>query len=208
VSAFRVLDDYPRRSHLEFYRRYPCPFYAVTFELDVGELRAQLAGRSVYAGCCWALHRALLGVDAFRVRLRGDEVVLHDGLRLGLTAPAPRRTFAFVDLDWDPDPAGFLAAAADGFARAAAGGALAGGDAPDFAYYTALPGVPFTGFTHAPLPDPTAGQPMIAFGRFQARDGRTVVPVGIQVNHMYVDGADLGELYEAARAGFLRGLAP
>jgi hypothetical protein len=28
------------------------------------------------------------------------------------------------------------------------------------------------------------------------------VPVGVLVNHLYVDGADLGELYEAARASF------
>jgi chloramphenicol O-acetyltransferase len=55
-----------------------------------------------------------------------------------------------------------------------------------------------------PLPDPTAGQPEAAFGKFTLRDGRTIVPVGILVNHLFVDGADLGDLYEAAAASFDR----
>lgn len=206
--GFRRLDPYPRRPHLDFYRRYPNPFYATTFELDASILRRRLveARASTFAGFCWAFHRAVLTIEAFRVRLQGDEVVLHDGLRLGLTTPGPGRTFSFVQLDWDVDPGRFLAAAATLTARAAQAVDLTGGDAPDFAYYTALPKLPFTGFTHVPLPDPTAGQPLVAFGRFRDQDGRVIVPVGVQVNHLYVDGGDLGDLYEAAQDSFTRAL--
>lgn len=206
--AFRRLDAYPRRPHLEFYRRYPNPFYGATFELDATALRRRLVelGASTYAGFCWAFHRALLPIDAFRVRLVGEDVVLHDGLRLGLTMPGPERTFAFVQLAWDADPARFFAAAAEAAAtaRTTRTEVLDGGGEPDFAYYTALPRLPFTGFTHVPLPDKTDGQPLIAFGRFRERDGRTVLPVGVQVNHLYVDGNDLGELYEALERSFAR----
>jgi len=205
-EAWRVLDDYPRRAHLEFYRRYPNPFYALTFELDATGLRAAIldAGVSTYAGFCWAFHRALLTVDAFRVRLLGDAVVLHDTLRLGLTVPAPRRTFSFSDLDWHADPAVFFPAAAVAMSRASAITKLVGGEAPNFAYYTALPRLPFTGFTHVTLPDPLAGQPEIAFGKFREHSGRVLVPVGLQVNHVYVDGVDLGDLYDAAQDSFHR----
>ena len=81
---------------------------------------------------------------------------------------------------------------------------LSGGAAPDFAYYTALPKIPFTSFAHVALSDPTAGQPEAAFGRFREQGGRTLVPVGVLVNHLYVDGADLGELYEALDDSFAR----
>ncbi len=204
----QVLHDYPRRAHLEFYRRYPDPFYSVTFDLDATLLRSRLraAGYSTYAGLCWAFHRALHSVEAFRVRLDGDQVVRHDALRLGLTVPAPRRTFNFTTLIWHPDPAVFFPTAAEVMARASAHIDLQDGDAPDYAYYTALPRLPFTGFTHVKLPDPTAGQPEIAFGKFREESGRTLVPVGLQVNHLYVDGADLGELYDAATEAFARPL--
>jgi chloramphenicol O-acetyltransferase type A len=204
----RVLHDYPRRAHLEFYRRYPSPFYSVTFELDATRLRRDLvaAGRSTYAGFCWAFHRALLTVDAFRVRLVGEHVVMYAGLRLGLTVPAPRGTFSFTDLEWDPEPSRFFPAAAVVMAAASSAAKLAASDAPDFAYYTALPRLPFTGFTHVALPDRCAGQPEIAFGKFSDDGGRVRVPVGVQVNHMYVDGADLGALYEAAAQSFADGV--
>ncbi len=207
LTGRTVLHDYPRRAHLEFYRGYPNPFYAVTFELDVTALRARLvaAERSIYAGFCWAFHRALLTVDAYRVRLERDQIVLLDSLRIGLTVPAPRRTFRFSTVPYHPDPDEFFPAAAIEMARAAAAPELATDeDTSDAAYYTALPRLPFTGFTHAPLADPCAGQPEIAFGKFREQAGRTLVPIGVQVNHMYVDGADLGDLYDAAADSFAR----
>jgi chloramphenicol O-acetyltransferase type A len=204
--AFRLLPDYPRRPHLDFYRRYPSPFYAVSFELDATRVRARAreAGASTYAALVWSYHRALLGIDAFRTRLLGDDVVLHDTLRIGMTVPAPGGTFTFATLDWDADAGRFLAAAAVAMRDASLRVDLSGGAAPDFAYYTALPRVPFTSFAHVPLADPTAGQPETAFGRLVESGGRARVPVGVQVNHLYVDGADLGALYEAAAESFDR----
>lgn len=204
--AYRVLTDYPRRAHLEFFRRNPSPFYGVTFELDATAVRAaaRAASASTYAAMTWAYHRALLGIDAFRTRLQGEDVVLHDSLQVGMTVRAPARRFTFAKLEWQEDARAFLAEAAGVIARAEQGVDLGSGDAPDFAYYTALPKVPFTHFTHVALADPTAGQPEAAFGRFREQDGRTFVPVGVQVNHLYVDGADLGDLYEAARDSFDR----
>jgi chloramphenicol O-acetyltransferase type A len=204
--GYRVLERYPRRAHLEFYRSNPNPFYGVSFELDATALRARARerGASTYAAMVWAYHRALLPIDAFRTRLRGDDVVLHDTLRVGMTVPAPERTFTFAALEWDPSAADFLSRAGEAIARASEGVDLTGGAAPDFAYYTALPKVPFTNFTHVALSDPTQGQPEAAFGRFREQDGRTIVPVGVAVNHLYVDGADLGELYEGLVDSFAR----
>jgi chloramphenicol O-acetyltransferase type A len=204
--GFRVLHDSPRRAHVDFYRRTASPFYSVTFELDVTAVRARAKalGASTFGAMVWAYHRALVGIDAFRTRLHGDELVLYDSLSVGMAVPGPQRTFTFATLDWDADAVRFLALAAERTAAAASRVDLSGGAAPNFAYYTSLPKVPFTSFAHVALPDPTAGQPEAAFGRFREIDGRTLVPVGVQVNHLYVDGADLGELYEKASDSFAR----
>lgn len=199
-----VLTDYPRRAHFEFYRSHPSPFYSVTFELDATRLRARLADERapVYAGLCWHFHRALLTLPAFRVRLAGDDLVLYDRLRMGLTVPAPRRTFSFATFDWQPEWAAFAGSARGVLARASQSIDLSGGSEPDFAYYTTLPKIPFLAFTHVTPGDPTAGQPGTAFGKIVERQGRFVVPVGVQVNHLFIDGGDLGDLYEAAQASF------
>jgi chloramphenicol O-acetyltransferase type A len=204
--GFRVLEHYPRRPHLEFYRSNPSPFYSVNFELDATLVRARARAlrASTYAALVWAYHRALLGIDAFRTRLRGEDVVLYDHLQIGMTVPAPDRTFTFAAPAWDESAEAFLAHAGEVIARATQRVDLAGGASPDFAYYTALPKIPFTSFNHVALADPTAGQPEAAFGRFVERDGRTIVPVGVAVNHLYVDGADLGDLYEALVDSYAR----
>jgi chloramphenicol O-acetyltransferase type A len=205
--GFRVLADSPRRPHVDFYRRHPSPFYSVTFELDATlvRARAKALGASTFAAMVWAYHRALVAIDAFRTRLHGDQIVLYDSLAVGMAVPGPSRTFTFATLDWDADAPRFLGRAAERIAAAARSVDLSGGAAPDFAYYTSLPKVPFTSFTHVALPDPTAGQPETAFGKFREVGGRTLVPVGVLVNHLFVDGADLGELYEGASASFARG---
>jgi chloramphenicol O-acetyltransferase type A len=202
--GYRVLDPYPRRPHIEFFRHHPNPFYSTSFELDATELRARARelGVSTYASLIWAFHRALLGIDAFRTRLVDDEIVLFDSLTVGMTVPAPGRTFTFATLDWQADATRFLAAAGRAMADASARIDLSPGSAPDFAYYTSLPRLPFTSFAHLPHTDPTAGQPNIAFGRFTQNESRLMVPIGLTVNHFYVDGADLGELYEATVESF------
>jgi chloramphenicol O-acetyltransferase type A len=199
-----VLTDYPRRAHLEFYRANPSPFYAVTFELEASKVRARARDvtGSTYAALCWAFHRAMLKVEAFRTRLEGEDVVLHDTLRIGMTVPGPGRTFTFATHEWNQSGASFLKAAGEEIARASIGVDLNRGGAPDFAYYTAVPGVPFLGITHAPHRDHTAGQPMTAFGKFREEGARLFVPVGLQVNHMYVDGIDISDLYEGAQSSF------
>src|SRR6187431_2693712 len=109
----RVLADYPRRAHLEFYRANPSPFYSVTFELEASRIRARardLSG-STYAALCWAFHRAMLKVEAFRTRLEGEDVVLHDTLRIGMTVPGPGRTFTFATHAWNESAEEFLEAA-------------------------------------------------------------------------------------------------
>ena len=202
--GYRILAHYPRRPHLEFYRMNPHPFYGVSFELDATRVRerARALDASTYAALIWAYHRALIGIDAFRTRLLDEDVVLYDTLHIGMTLPAPDRTFTFATLDWDPEPPSFLTHAAERMEQAKTHVDLSEEEAPDFAYYTALPKVPFTSFTHVALPDPLQGQPEIAFGRFREGDGRSIVPVGVLVNHVYVDGADLGDLYESLTESF------
>ena len=203
--AFRVLHDYPRRQHLEFFRQ-TNPFYSLTFDLHATRVRARAkeAGASTYAAMVYCFHRALLGIDAFRTRLYDEDVVLYDKLDVGMTVPAPDRTFSFANFGWEPDAERFLAAARAAMAAGSARADLSGGKTPDYAYYTALPLVPFTSFSHTRLPDPIAGQPETAFGKFRETAGKSDVPVGMLVNHLYVDGADLGDLCEAARESFDR----
>jgi chloramphenicol O-acetyltransferase type A len=200
----RVVHDYYRREHLEFFSRYRSPFYSVSFELDATALKSELErqGLATYVNFAWTMTAALQAVEDFRYRLEGGEVYLYEQLHPALTVPAPGGRFSFCALEFHPDRAEFNRRAAPRLEAASAQVDLSGGRGPEYVYFTALPGVPFTTFTHVAPDDPLAGQPRVAFGRFARRDGRLLVPVALLVNHVYIDGAALGRLYEEAARRF------
>lgn len=68
-------------------------------------------------------------------------------------------------------------------------------------FFTVLPGVPFTGFVHA-TNQPADTVPQVAFGKYSEAEGRLTVPVGVQVNHVFIDGGALGEMVERTQAWF------
>jgi chloramphenicol O-acetyltransferase type A len=198
---YRVVDSYYRQVQLDFFRRYRSPFYAVTFELDVTGFKRHVDERGLptYVNLCWVFLRAMQGIEDFRYRLLDGRVVLYERLHPSLTVPAPGGRFSFCALWWDPDLDAFNRAAAAAMAAAGAASSLADPGRQNAVYFTALPGVPFTSFTHVVPDDPEAGQTQVAFGRFRDDGGRRRVPVGLQINHLFIDGAALGRLCDAAQ---------
>ena len=76
--------------------------------------------------------------------------------------------------------------------------------APNAIFFTALPDVPFTGITHVTANERTDAHPRVAFGRFEDRGEGLEVPVGIQVNHLFISGRALGDLAKRAERHFSR----
>jgi chloramphenicol O-acetyltransferase type A len=203
-ARYQVVERYYRQEHFDFYRAYRSPFYTVTFPLELTRLKAfaERHGYSVYANLCYGFTRAAAAIEDFRYRVRDGRVVLYERLHPALTVPAPGGRFSFSYIGWDPDVHAFNREARRVFAEAGSRVTLAESPHSNHLFFTALPGVPFTGFTHAESGDPTAGEPRVAFGRFARRDGRLEVPVGVQVNHAFIDGAALGALVEGAQRAF------
>ena len=201
--SYRVVHDYYRREHFEFFRRYRHPFWAVNFELDAARLKAFLdeRGYPTYLNLCYLVTRAMQPLEDFRYRLVDGEIALFDRLDPGLVVAAPDRRFGFAYFDYDPSIEAFNLAAAPGYERAASGASLVERGGRAWVYFSSLPKVPFTGLTHA-VDDPADAEPRVTFGRFRRDGDRLLVPVGLQVNHLFVDGAPVGELVEGAQAAF------
>jgi chloramphenicol O-acetyltransferase type A len=124
--------------------------------------------------------------------------VLYEEIHPGLTLPAPDGLFTFAYFEYDDDVAAFNERAREVAATARRGVDLGESEHRNWVFFTALPKVPFTSFTHATRsPDDT--EPQVAFGRFSERGGRLLVPVGLQVNHRLIDGRALGEAVEGTQ---------
>lgn len=202
-ASFRVVESYYRQEHFDFFRPYQNPFYSVTFPLRCSALTAFAQGKGVskYLSLCYFFAKALQPLEDFRYRLREGRIVLYDHLDLGLTAPAPGRRFRFTYYAYHSDTAAFFRSAAgqEGEDEGLEGGRLlTESHRLNYVYFTALPKVPFTSFTHA-VGSPDRAEPQVAFGKFYRKGADLWVPVGLQVNHLFIDGAAIGELAESAQ---------
>lgn len=202
-ASYRVVDAYYRQQHFDFWSVYQNPFYAATVQLDVTRLKAftDARGYSIYVNLCYFMTRALRAIEDFRYRLLDGRIVLYEEIHPGLTLPAPGGLFTFAYFEYDDDVAAFNARAAETSASARAKVDLGESEHRNWVFFTALPKVPFTSFTHATRL-PTDTEPQVAFGQFAERDGRLWVPAGVQVNHRLIDGRALGEAVEKTQQVF------
>jgi chloramphenicol O-acetyltransferase type A len=175
----------------------------MTVELDITELKAfvESRGYSTYANLCYFFTRAARSIEDFRYRVKDERIVLYDEIHVGMTVPAPGGLFSFAYVDYDPDVERYNRTAKAAMASSSDEASLAEEEHDNYIYFTALPGVPFTGFTHA-FDEWTGAAPNVAFGKFRRSANRLLVPIGVQINHIFIDGNALGELYERAREAF------
>jgi len=202
--SYRVVEDYYRRQHFDFFRAYEMPFYTITFNLDVTAVKEFAAVREypIYLTQCYLFARGMSRVEDFHYRVLNDQIVLHDHLEIAATLPAPQGAFSFAHFDYASDLESFLRRAAEVSKRARQTATLEATAEGNTILFTALPGVRFTGFTHATPADRTDGRARVAFGQFFEDAGRVMVPVGLGVNHIFIDGVALGRLVDEVQTEF------
>lgn len=203
-SGYRHVESYHRRAQLEFFKTFDDPFYCVTFELEAAPVRrfASENGYSTFFNLCYLMTRAMRQVEDFRYRIVDGELVLFDELHFSATLPAAEGPYRFARFPYLDDIHEANRVAAEAMTNGGGASGLEDPEEPNFIFYSALPKVHFTGLTHVRPNDRFEGQPRVSFGKFG--DGEELrVPVGIMVNHIFIDGGALGELAEVARETYI-----
>jgi chloramphenicol O-acetyltransferase type A len=197
----RLLDlkTWKRRAHYELFRKYKQPYFSVTVEVDVSsvwhECRSS-SGPPFFLASLFLMLRAVNDVEAFRLRLRGRRVWLHDRVAVGPTVPRQDGTFGFVRLE--------LADRLDRFVREGKT-ALAGVNghttlepstlSDDIVFHSVLPWFRFSSLTNA-LPGGDHSIPRLAFGKCTPDGAGVMMPVAVEVHHAVVDGLDVARFID------------
>lgn len=183
-----------RREHFQLFLRSTQPYFSVTVDVDVTALWARCrepSAPSFFLSAIFLALRAINATEALRLRLRGDEVWLHDAIGLGTAIMRDDGTFGFARFDLAPTFREFAAAGQRTIDRVKASRDLdpqEGRD--DLVYHTTLPWLRFTSFTNAITANDSI--PRIAFGKCGGTAERTTMPMSIEVHHALVDGLDVG----------------
>jgi len=183
-----------RRETFEHYRhRVPCT-YAITVEIDVTTFAAALrrSSRKTYVAQIWAIATVVNRHREFRMaETDAGEPAVWPAVHPAFTVfNAERETFAAVWAPYDADFARFHDAAADVLAAGASATTMfPQGELPtDVFDISSLPWTSFTGFTLNIDGGSNHLLPIFTLGRYVERDGRTMLPLAVQIHHAAADG--------------------
>lgn len=209
------LDRWPRREHFEHYRdRVPCT-WEMTVELDVTDFAetVRATDRRTYASQIWAIASVVNRHAEFRMQLLDDgSPAVWDVVHPMFTVFHPdTETFSVLTVPYDDDPARFHESAVATMERYRDDHRMfPQEDRPRNVFdISTLPGASFTGFALHVRDGWDHLLPIFTIGRYRFVEGRTLMPLALQVNHAVTDGFHgsrfVDELQTVlAEAGWLR----
>lgn len=201
----KIIDKatWPRRKVYDFFAPMSWPFYSLTFPVDVTTLRRYAGehGLSFYLSMVYAVTRAMDSVEAFRYKCRGEEIVLHDHLVPSFTDLKPgSETFHITTLEPGEDIGDFCRRAKEKSAAQTAFITDGPWDEDQLIYFSCTPWFPLTASTNERNADPGDSVPRVSWGKYEERDGATMLSLSLELNHRLLDGAHVGKFYDALNA--------
>ena len=194
------LENYPRRSHYEFFKAMAYPYVGMTANVDVTDIvaAAKALGGAPFLGCLWVAANAANAVPELRQRMVGEKIVEYDHCDTAHTVALPDKTFCNCATDCRRSFADFLiyGKQQQEQAKTRHGFVQPGDDETALIFVSCVPWVAFTQVIQ-PAPIPADSNPRIVFGKFFTQGERTMMPLAIQCNHALVDGLHIGEFYKA-----------
>ena len=187
-----------RRDIYEMFSREREPFYEITFPVDVTNLKTYVKKHklSFHFSCVYLAIQAINEVDAFLLKIHGDEIVRLDKLHPGSTdSDANSDVFHYVTLYVNGTMEEYCrrvkeTADMTGFFR---------GDPcaqEEMVFFTVLPWISFTGLRNVPPSHRDDSIPRVSFGKYTCTDGKLMMPCAVLANHRLVDGQHVGQFYE------------
>lgn len=199
MSTYIDIERWARRDAFHYFRTFDKPYFNVCVRLDVARLKAALAARDAGGGLTLACYFVALRLAnlhrAFRLRLEQGRVRVCDEVHGSTTVLRDDGdSFFFADLQHTGDFDAFVArsSAAIDAARTMRAAFEPKPEAIACVYFTSLPWLHFTSFSHARNWGREDSIPRLAFGRAQAEGPHLWLPMSVEVHHALMDGVHVG----------------
>ena len=196
------LDQWARKEHFHFFRKFEEPFFGVCVEMDCTRAYAYAkeTGASFFLYTLFQSLVAANRIEPFRYRIREEEVWVYSEVHASPTINRPDGTFGFSYLDYHPEFSVFQEKARKEIEEVRKSRSLVPAvSGENVIHYSSLPWIHFTQFSLArsfSFPD---SAPKICFGKMITRNKKRIMPVSVHVHHALMDGFHVGEflaLYE------------
>ena len=197
---FLDLENWKRKELFYFFREYEQPFFNICADVDVTSLVKFTKDRDIsfFKGSLYLSLKAANEIEPFRYRIREDKIIVHEKIDAGSTILNDDETFSFGYFDYRANFKKFEDKAAKELARLAnkEKSLDPADERDDLIYYSMIPWISFTSFSHARQPGESDSIPKIVFGKYAEQNGRIKMPVSIEVHHSLMDGIHVGKFFK------------
>ncbi len=189
------IQNWERKDHFEFFRKFDEPFFGVTFNVDVTNAYSFCKSKGI-SFFIFYLHKclnAVNGIKSFGYRIEGDEVLVYDRINASPTINRPDGTFGFSYIDYHEDFEVFMEHAVKEIEKVRSEKGLnPSNGSQNTIHFSTLPWLNFTSVSHARHYGFKDSIPKISFGKVTNQGNEKVMPVSTHVNHALMDGYDVG----------------
>ncbi len=190
------LNSWERATHYQFFKRMDYPQYNICANIDITRFLPTVKAKrlSFYYAMIFAASQVLNTVEAFRYRIRDDQVVLHEQTHPSVTEMSTgSELFKIVTAELDGSLELFVRQAKIKAESQECFIADATAVRDDLIYITCIPWVSFTHLSH-PIPlNPADSVPRISWGKYFASGEKLLLPFSVQAHHALVDGFHMGK---------------
>jgi len=195
------LETWERTDHYQFFKRMDYPHYNVCMNIEITNFLRMLESQRLpfYYAMIYAATLAINNTEAFRYRIRGEQVVLHQEVHPSFTdMSVGSDLFKFVTVNMENSLQKFVRIAADNAKRQKEHFVQADGEErDDLIYITCVPWVSFTSLSHTISFKKDDSVPRLAWGKY-FRDGeKMLLPFSVQAHHSFVDGIHIGRYIDS-----------
>lgn len=192
------IKTWKRREIFEFFSSVACPYYSVTFTLDVSRVYsfAKEQGLSFYYCMCWLCTQAVNRVEAFSYIIKDGDIYRLDKRDPSFTdIKKGEELFHIVTMPLQDDVVAFCREAAE---RSAAQTVFINmsAETEELVYLSCTPTLNITSLTNEHDSSKDDAIPRIAWGKYHDVDGRKELGLSIEVNHRFIDGYHIGKFAE------------
>ena len=190
------LEKWPRKTHFEFFDRADYPYIDLTVQMDVTAFLNYVKdhGHKFFPSLLYCFVKGVNETEAFKYRVLENRVVKYDKIHGDITVPIEGDRFAFCRVEYKENIQDFLKEVAAREEEAKKQSELVKNDWLDVVWVSCSPWFSFTSMSAPTADRKMRSIPLILVGKYYESGGKTLLPVGVKVNHALSDGIHIGKL--------------
>lgn len=202
MSSFVTVnkDDWHRKSTYDYFKQFELPFFNITANIDVTALKSlcDKEGYSFFLASLFFAMQAANDIDGFKLRIRGEDIIKHDNIRVGSTIQYDDKSFGFCYFPYLETLEEFSANGEQLLKEALQTKSFSPKDgSDDLLHFSVIPWLHFNGFQHARRIGREDSIPKIVFGKYEKQGEKLQMPVNVEVHHALADGYHVGLFFES-----------